>query len=123
MKILYWRFVDFNVLLVALLYYLSAEVGFFLAFDYSTSPSFWPPAGIALAMTILYGRRVWPGIAIGSLIIAAKSFWFGSIDSVQVLMAVTMIVATGSVLEALAGEILFRKLVGKTYPFSTTLHT
>ncbi len=123
MKILYWRSVDFNVLLVALLYYLSAEVGFFLAFDYSTSPPVWPPAGIALAMTILYGRRVWPGIAIGSLIIAAKSFWFGSIDSVQVLMAVTMIVATGSVLEALAGEILFRKLVGKTYPFSTTLHT
>ena len=57
------RSFDFNILFVALLYYFSAEIGFFLAFDYNTSLPVWPPAGVALALTILYGRNVWPGIA------------------------------------------------------------
>jgi signal transduction histidine kinase len=123
MKKLDLRSVDFTIMLVALLYYISAEVGFFLAFGYNTSLPLWPPAGIALALTILYGPRVWPGIAIGSLIVSAKDFWFGSIDSMQALMAVTTIITAGSILEAVAGELLFRKLVKKTYPFSTTIHS
>jgi signal transduction histidine kinase len=123
MKMFVPRSFDFNILFVALLYYFSAEIGFFLAFDYNTSLPLWPPAGVALALTILYGRNVWPGIAMGSLLIAAKNIWAGAIDSAQMLMAVTLMVTVGSILEALVGELLFRKLVGRTYPFSTTLHT
>ncbi len=122
MKIPVFRSIDFNILLVALLYYASAEVGFLLAFDDNTLLPFWPPAGIALALVVLYGRKVWPGIAIGSLIITVKNFWFGSIDSVQLLMAVSAIITTGRILEPLAGEFLLKKLVKKKYPFSTTIH-
>jgi len=117
------RSVNFNIMMVALLYYISGEVAFFFAIDYENSLPLWPPAGIALAFTILYGRSVWPGIAIGSLVISIKNYWFGSIDSVQALMAVTTVIATGSILEALAGELLFRKLVKNTYPFSATSDT
>lgn len=122
MKLPVLRSVDFNILLVALLYYLSAELGFILAFNDQTLLPFWPPAGIALAMIILYGRGVWPGIAIGSLIITVKNFWFGAIDSVQLLMAVSAIITASRIVESIAGEILLKKLVNKTYPFSTTIH-
>jgi signal transduction histidine kinase len=37
-------------------------------------------------------------------------------------MAVGTVISAGAILEAIAGELLFRKLVNKTYPFSTTLH-
>jgi signal transduction histidine kinase len=121
MKLPVLRSVDFTILMVALLYYLAAEVGFLLAFDQASLP-FWPPAGIALALTILYGPKVWPGIAIGSLIITVKNFWFGAIDSVQVLMAITVLITIGRILEPLAGEFLLRKLVNRKYPFSTTIH-
>lgn len=122
MKLPVLRSVDFNILLVALLYYLSAELGFILAFNDQTLLPFWPPAGIALAMIILYGRGVWPGIAIGSLIITVKNFWFGAIDSVQLLMAVSAIITASRIVESIAGEILLKKLVNKIYPFSTTIH-
>lgn len=122
MKLPVLRSVDFNILLVAFLYYLSAELGFILAFNDQTLLPFWPPAGIALAMIILYGRGVWPGIAIGSLIITIKNFWFGAIDSVQLLMAVSAIITASRIVESIAGEILLKKLVNKTYPFSTTIH-
>src|SRR5690349_14761443 len=116
------RSTDFNILLVALLYYLSAEIGFLLSFSDNTLLPFWPPAGIALALVVLYGRKMWPGIAIGSLVISVKNFWFGSIDSVQLLMAVSAIITAGRVLESLAGEFLLKKLVKSAYPFSTTIH-
>jgi signal transduction histidine kinase len=116
------RSTDFNILLVALLYYVSAEIGFLLSFDDNTLLPFWPPAGIALALVVLYGRKMWPGIAIGSLVISVKNFWFGSIDSVQLLMGVSAIITFSRVLEAIGGEFLLQKLVKSKYPFSTTIH-
>lgn len=122
MKTPIFRSLDFSILMVALLFYLSAEVGFLVAFDDNTLLPFWPPAGIAFALIILYGRKVWPGIAIGSLVITVKNFWFGSIDSLQLLMAISAIITVGRVLEPLAGEILLKKLVKHRYPFSSTIH-
>lgn len=116
------RSVDFSILVVALGYYLSAEIGFFLVFEQTDSLPLWPPAGIALALVILFGRKVWPGIAIGSLIIIVKSAWFGSIDAVQLLMMVVSIITTTVILEALAGEVLFKKLVKGSVPFTKAIH-
>lgn len=117
-----FRSLDFNILLVALLYYLSSEVGFLLAFENYAVLPFWPSAGIGLALMILYGRSVWPGIAIGSLVITVKNFWFGAIDSVQLLMAVSVIITISRILEPLAGQFLLKKWVRKPYPFSTAKH-
>jgi integral membrane sensor domain MASE1 len=116
MKTPIFRSLDFSILMVALLYYLSAEVGFLVAFDDNTLLPFWPPAGIALALVLLYGRKVWPGIAIGSLVITVKNFWFGSIESMQLLMAISAIITIGRVLEPLAGELLLKKTGQTTVP-------
>jgi len=117
-----FRSVDFSILLVALLYYLSAEISFFMAFEGHSALPFWPPAGIALALMILYGRKVWPGIAIGSLIIIVKSAWFDSIDSVQLLMMVMALITSSVILEAVVGEMVYRRLVKESYPFTKAIH-
>lgn len=61
----------------------------------------WPPAGIALAAVLLGGSWVWPGIALGSLLV---SFSTGT----PPLAAV--IIAAGNTLGALAGGRLLRRV-------------
>ncbi|MCK6618528.1 MAG: MASE1 domain-containing protein [Cyclobacteriaceae bacterium] len=114
---------DLMILMVALAYYLMAELGYFLSFGDSGVLPLWPPAGIGLALVVLLGRKVWPGIAIGSLIIVVRAFWHQSITSVEMIIAVSAAVTAGRVVEPLAGAYLLKRLVKKINPFSTTLHT
>jgi PAS domain S-box-containing protein len=54
---------------VALLYFIAGKIGLSLAvLNASTSP-FWPPAGISVAALLLFGRDVWPGIAVGAFLV------------------------------------------------------
>ena len=57
------------VLLIAL-YFLSGLLGKKTAFLSGSISLVWPPAGIALAATLLFGRQFWPviGIAIGAVV-------------------------------------------------------
>ncbi|MGH9042118.1 MAG: MASE1 domain-containing protein, partial [Acidimicrobiia bacterium] len=57
-----------RVLVLALAYFLSAKVGLMLAHGWIASPV-WPPAGVAVAGLLLFGRRSWPGVALGSFLI------------------------------------------------------
>jgi signal transduction histidine kinase len=113
--------VDFKILVTAALYYLSAELAFQLALDDRASLPFWPPGGIALALVVLLGRQVWPGIAIGSLIFTVRNFWFGAIQDVQVTILVSTVVTAARTVEPLIGAALLNKLVPDRYPFSRTL--
>ena len=56
-----------RVAIVALAYFLGAKLGLRLAFDNENVTSVWPPTGIAVAALLLFGRGVWPGIAVGAL--------------------------------------------------------
>ena len=55
-----------EVAAVALFYYLTARLGLGLAFANKNVTAIWPPTGIAVAVLVLRGNRVWPGIAIGA---------------------------------------------------------
>ncbi|MBE9093146.1 MASE1 domain-containing protein [Tychonema sp. LEGE 07203] len=57
----------------------------------------WPPAGIALAAILLQGRRMWPGIALGSVLLNSTA---GS----GVPLAVIVTSAFSVTVQALAGE-------------------
>src|SRR5688572_27799609 len=63
----------------------------------------WPASGVALAVLLLAGNRLWPGIWIGSA--AANLSIEGSLVSAA-------IIATGSTVQALAGAALMRRHVG-----------
>ncbi len=61
------RFSPGHILLVGLIYFGAARYGWMLAAAPTGVSPFWPPAGIALALLILWGRHVWPGILLGAL--------------------------------------------------------
>ena len=46
-------------------YTLTGIVGLSLAIPPGYATAVWPPSGIALAAVLLWGPRVWPGIAMG----------------------------------------------------------
>ncbi|MEG4320861.1 MASE1 domain-containing protein [Microcoleus sp. Aus8_D1] len=60
----------------------------------------WPPAGIALAALLLSGRRMWPGITLGSVLLNSTA---GIPSAVIVTSAFTV------TLQALAGEALLSR--------------
>ncbi|MGA7936131.1 MAG: PAS domain S-box protein [Kovacikia sp.] len=61
----------------------------------------WPPAGIALASLLLYGRQMWLGIGLGMLLFAF---------SLGVSWSVAGVAAAGSTLGAIAGNELLHRI-------------
>jgi serine phosphatase RsbU (regulator of sigma subunit)/anti-sigma regulatory factor (Ser/Thr protein kinase) len=85
---------------VAAAYYGSAKLGLSLAFETGSVTAIWPPTGIALAALILWGYRVWPGVAVGALLANA---WTG------VPLYAVLGITAGNTLEALAGAYLLQR--------------
>jgi serine phosphatase RsbU (regulator of sigma subunit)/anti-sigma regulatory factor (Ser/Thr protein kinase) len=89
-----------QVALVAAVYYGSAKLGLQLAFESGSVTAVWPPTGIALAAVILWGYRIWPGVALGACL---ANSWTG-IPAYAVLG-----ITVGNTLEAVAGAYLLRR--------------
>jgi two-component system, OmpR family, sensor histidine kinase VicK len=90
---------------VAGVYFGTAKLGLSLAYANSSVTAIWPPTGIALAATLLWGYRIWPGIALGALL---ANCWTG-VPPITVLG-----ITTGNTLEALAGAYLLRRVGFRT---------
>lgn len=58
-----------RVLLVAVAYFLAGEAGLQLALVGGQVTPLWPCTGIALVCLLWFGLRIWPGIALGALLI------------------------------------------------------
>jgi integral membrane sensor domain MASE1 len=86
---------------LAAVYYGAAKLGLHLAFETPSVTAVWPPTGIALASLVLWGYRLWPGVALGALLANA---WTGV--PAYVVLGITV----GNTLEALAGAYLLERL-------------
>jgi PAS domain S-box-containing protein len=85
------------------IYFAAARFGFLFAHVAEQVTLVWPPAGIALAALLLFGNRVWPGIALGAFLanfVTEHSF------------GVSCGIALGNTLEALLGASLLLSLQG-----------
>jgi serine phosphatase RsbU (regulator of sigma subunit)/integral membrane sensor domain MASE1/anti-sigma regulatory factor (Ser/Thr protein kinase) len=85
---------------VAGAYYGSAKLGLSLAFMTGSVTAVWPPTGIALAALVLWGYRIWPGVALGAFLANAWT---------EVPLYAVLGITTGNTLEALAGAYLLRR--------------
>ncbi|MEQ1858301.1 MAG: MASE1 domain-containing protein [Chthoniobacteraceae bacterium] len=101
-----------EVLLLAALYFCTARLGLLTAMPGGHVTPVWPPSGIALAAVLLLGRRVWPGIWLGSF---AANLWdfLGSTPGVATGLATVATLGMGATLAALAGGYLLRRFVGE----------
>jgi signal transduction histidine kinase len=70
-----------------------------------------PSAGFALAVSLIFGMRVLPGICIGALCVSAWAVDFG-----QEFLLLYAANATGATLSAFVGAILIRKIIGYPNP-------
>lgn len=113
---------DAKIILVALLFYLSARLGYFLSFENTTSLPAWPPSGIAFALTILLGRNTWPGITIGSLIANLLAYWHHPSIMPHSVIMISSGIAIGQTLEAIAGNYLLKLWVKDSFPFNSAKH-
>lgn len=105
-------------LLIALIYYITAKLGQYLAIPPGFITPVYPPSGIALAVILLLGYQVWWGIWLGAFVAAA---WALSANTGIVPMAVLsgFGIATGSVLQAIVGTFLIRRFIGSRRIFSS----
>jgi signal transduction histidine kinase len=122
-KLLLKQNVDFQIILVALFFYASACLGYFLTFANTTELPAWPPSGIAFALIILLGRKAWPGITIGSLIANLMAYWNNPAPGIQAIMIVSCSIAIANTLETLMGNILVKKWIRDDFPFRNTKNT
>jgi signal transduction histidine kinase len=90
---------------VGAVYWLAAKAGLQLAYLHGTVTALWPPVGIGMAVLVLYGPRLWPGIVLGDLAVADYSTPIGTVLGQTV----------GNTLEVLIAAILFSRLAeGRT---------
>jgi signal transduction histidine kinase/integral membrane sensor domain MASE1 len=94
------------IVTIAAVYVGAAKFGLSLAFEAEVAEQVtlvWPPTGIALSAILLFGYRVWPGIALGAFVANATHHEpFGTACGI----------ALGNTLEAVVGAWLLQHLVG-----------
>jgi PAS domain S-box-containing protein len=77
----------------------------------------WPPSGVALAVVLLRGYRVWPAIVVGSF--SANAISFGAITASSLLESGS--IGIGTTLAALAGAWLINRWSNGYETFATPL--
>src|SRR5262245_50830680 len=66
-------FYTLQVVFLAAIYFGAAKLGLTMAFVAEQVTAVWPPTGIALAALLLFGYRLWPGIALGAFLANATA--------------------------------------------------
>lgn len=104
------------ILSIALIYYITAKLGQYLAIPPGFITPIYPPSGIALATILLMGYRVWWGIWLGALVAATWALWANT-DILAMSVISGLGIATGSVLQAVVGAILIKRFIGSRHIF------
>jgi PAS domain S-box-containing protein len=82
-------------------YVVAANLGFLVAIVHPVVASVWPPAGLALAVLLLFGPRWWPGIFVGALVANAL---------MGIPLPAATVIAVGNTLAAAWGASTLRRL-------------
>jgi PAS domain S-box-containing protein len=97
-----------QALILAVVYVVVARLGLMLDAVAGFATLVWAPTGLSLAALLVFGYRLWPGVALGALVV---NVWTGA------PVAVALGIALGNTLEAVAGAYLLRRIPD----FSTSL--
>ena len=108
-----------KVLVIVVGYFILAKLGLLMAFKQTNASPVWPPTGFAIAVILLWGYRVWPGIFIGACLINVLTFiWNGIPFTTSILMSFG--IGVGNTLEAIVGTFFILGFTGTNDPFSRT---
>lgn len=113
---------DFKIVLVVIFYLLAVQAGLSLTFPLSGAAVLWCPSGLALATILIYGRQIWPAVAIGSLMAGISLTYHYGIELNVNILAVLLVFMAVHTLEALLSYFLILKLINRRNPFLKTRH-
>jgi PAS domain S-box-containing protein len=112
-----------KVALLAALYMITGQLGLLLAVPPGYATIIWPASGIALGMLIVHGRRLWPGVLIGSCLLNAyHSGVFADPAWFTPKLAAAFLIAVGSTLQAVVGRALIARYLGLPLKFGSLRH-
>src|SRR6266516_513790 len=93
------------IVVFAAVYFCAGWFGLSLAFVNKSASAVWPPTGLALAVLMLRGRRLWPGVFTGAFLVNILTLSVLTPASVVASIAI----AAGNTLEAVAGSWLIER--------------
>ncbi len=96
---------------ITLAYWLAGHLALGLAIPPGYTAPFFPSAGIALAALIICGLRYWPAVLAGSALVQLAAAW-PLIGTPGWNPLGPMLVPVGATLQAVAGALLARRLIG-----------
>jgi serine phosphatase RsbU (regulator of sigma subunit) len=105
---------------IAALYWVLAHLGQVLTNPPGTVAAVWPASGLALAVILLRGARVWPGVWVGSFLSNMWGFFDpANIGTTAASVVVGSVIGAGSTLQAFAGALIIRRRTGLNNPFDS----
>ena len=106
-----------EILVLALFYYIAARFALLVAYSPGYSTPIWPAAGIALAAVLIFGKRVSPGIWLGSFL-ANVAISFDASSTILLVKSLLLPagIGIGATLQAIAGAAMIRRFVGFPTP-------
>jgi signal transduction histidine kinase/integral membrane sensor domain MASE1 len=102
---------------VAVLYFASGQLGLKLAGSGPLSTPIWPPAGIALAIVLMAGYWVWPGLALGAFAVAL-TFVPAPKGHAFALIGASLGIALGNTLQAVEAAWLIERFANGRQAFA-----
>jgi PAS domain S-box-containing protein len=115
----FWRKTLPDILIVAVLYFLTARTGQLLAIPPGNVTPVWIPSGLVLAAVLLRGFHVWPGVFVGAFLGNAWAYFdSSSIGSVGASVFCGTANGIGDALGAVVGGYLIRHSVGRGQVFA-----
>jgi len=101
-------------LLLTIAYVISGKLGLMLALPPGYASPIFPPAGIAVAAAFIGGKKAWPWIFLGSLLLNVWVAYSGNQQIDTIGFVVASIIAVASMLQAAIGGWGLRRMFG--YP-------
>jgi integral membrane sensor domain MASE1 len=92
-----------KLLIVFGLYFAVGKLGLLVPFTSNNVSPIWPASGLALAAVLLWGYRIWPGIALAAFAVNSSS---------QIPWASAVGIAVGNTSSAILGGYLLHRLGG-----------
>lgn len=105
-------------IVVAAVYFVSGYIGFLLAIPPGNVTILWPPAGIAMAVVLIYGPRAALGIFVGAALVNGNAILGETLPpSLWPILIASFFIGIGSCLQPLAGRLLIGKFLDLENPF------
>ncbi|MGH7229859.1 MAG: MASE1 domain-containing protein, partial [Nitrospiraceae bacterium] len=102
-----------SLALLTMAYFIAGKFGLLLASIHTNATPVWPPTGIALAVFVLLGLRVWPAIFTGAFLV--NQVTAGSVET-------SLSIAVGNTLEGVAGAYMAIRWANGRHAFERISH-